>query len=129
MSHRIEIVSKMPDARAKVKKSYIEKLGFKGKLDRVELIDVYTLEAALDAAQVKRVAEILSNPVTQVFKINSHHDIKNIDWVIEIGFLPGVTDNVGNTATESVRDLLKDNSEKIKVYNSYILLLSGKLTK
>ena len=42
---------------------------------------------------------------------------KTFEWALELGFLPGVTDNVANTATEIINDLFKINLGRNKVYS------------
>ena len=47
---------------------------------------------------------------------------------MEIGFLPGVTDNVGHTAKETIVDLLHLKKDaNLSVYTSRIFLISGKI--
>src|SRR3989344_6381222 len=54
---------------------------------------------------------------------------KSFSYLIEIGFLPGVTDNVGNTARQTIEDTL---GRKLKsdenIFSSRLLFLSGALT-
>ena len=47
MANRIEVAQIVPDARAEVKKRELEAIGFSGKVDNVELVDVYTIEEDL----------------------------------------------------------------------------------
>ena len=72
----------------------------------------------------------LSDPVIQEFSINRPL-AKNFDWLIEVGFRPGVTDNVGKTAREAITLLLGENTgeRKIAVYTSRQYLISGKISK
>ena len=49
---------------------------------------------------------MLANPVTQRALVDKPLMPRRFDWALEIGFLPGVTDNVGNTAREAIEDLL-----------------------
>jgi phosphoribosylformylglycinamidine synthase len=52
------------------------------------------------------------------------------DWMIEVGFRPGVTDNEGHTATEALQLLLGPlPGREIKVYTSRQYLLSGALSR
>ena len=55
---------------------------------------------------------------------------KNFDWIIEIGFLPGVTDNAGKTAREAIGDSLRKKfSDNEDVYSSQVFLITGSLKK
>ncbi len=127
MAHRIEVRSKVVDARASSKKNYLKNAGFL-KINKIEIIDVYTIDEQLTNEELKKIGNILTNPVTQEYTIDQHHKITGYKWVIEIGFLPGVTDNVGNTATESIHDLIKTDITKTGgVYSSYVLLIDGEI--
>jgi phosphoribosylformylglycinamidine (FGAM) synthase PurS component len=75
-------------------------------LHRVRTIQVVTIDAGLTADQVERVrAEIFTNPVTQVSSLQPL-DV-DFDWIIWVGFRPGVRDNPGATAVEAMEDLLR----------------------
>ncbi|MBP1711290.1 MAG: phosphoribosylformylglycinamidine synthase, partial [Deltaproteobacteria bacterium] len=83
------------------------------------------------AAELKEAAlGPLSDPVIQEFSINRPL-AKNFDWLIEVGFRPGVTDNVGKTAREAIELLLGGaaNSRKINVYTSRQYLISGQISR
>ena len=129
MAHRVEIVSKIPDARADVFRRKLQGMDFK-EIDDVCLVDVYTTNLSLDDSQLKSVASMLANPVTQKSTIDKAYVPEQFDWAIEIGYLPGVTDNTGVTARESVEDLL---SQKLPngegVYTSQVAFLSGNLSR
>ncbi|MCL4364418.1 AIR synthase-related protein, partial [Patescibacteria group bacterium] len=67
------------------------------------------------------------NPVTQKYYFKSDYEII-FDWAIEIGFLPGVTDNVAHTVKQIAEDLLKIKFKaRENVYSSQLTLIKGKL--
>src|SRR3989344_1889282 len=74
MSHRITIISKLDDSKA----------------------SMYTIDARLSAKEIKRCKALLCNPLIEEA---ISYKLTPKSWT-EIGFLPGVTDNVGTTATE-----------------------------
>lgn len=53
----------------------------------------------------------------------------DFDWIIEVGFRPGVTDNEGRTAKETLRTVLGDRKMDISVYTSTQFLISADLTR
>jgi len=126
MANRIEVITKTGDTRADVRKRKIQSMGF--HVDDVSLVDVYTLDISPDEDELSSVASMLSNPVTQEAGINQPKAPK-FDYAIEVGFLPGVTDNVGATAREIIEDRFKRNLEGQTVYSSQVMFLSGKLTR
>ncbi|MFZ3077681.1 MAG: phosphoribosylformylglycinamidine synthase subunit PurL [Candidatus Aenigmatarchaeota archaeon] len=129
MAHKIEIISKIHDARAEVRKRKIESFGFSGKIKNVQIADVYTIDASPDGSQLEKIASMLSNPVIQKTFIGSCAP-EDFDWAIEIGFLPGVKDNVAATAQESIEDLLKIKfSAEEGAYTSQITFIGGSLSR
>jgi len=127
MVNRIEVITKTGDTRAKVKKRKIQSMD--SYVDEVNLVDVYTLDISLDEKELSSVASMLSNPITQETGINQPKAPEKFDYSVEVGFLPGVTDNVGNTAREIVEDRFKRKLDGQTVYNSQVMFLSGNLTR
>ena len=74
-------------------------------LHQVRTIHILTIDADLTTDQVERIrTEIVTNPVTQVSSLQPL-DV-DFDWIIWVGFRPGVRDNPGVTAVEALEDLL-----------------------
>lgn len=112
-----------------MRKKKLHSLGYT-YIASIRLIDVYTIDKTLTPQQLEKIASILSNPVNQTFSINTPALQKNFTYAIETGFLPGVTDNIGNTAKEAIEDFLKSkfkNSEA--VYSSQVTLVDGITTE
>ena len=132
MADRIEVGFKegIRDALGeKTKKRIIDNLAM--PVEKVATVEVYTIAGELSALELQKAAEgPLSDPVIQAFSINRPL-AKNFDWLIEVGFRPGVTDNVGKTAREAITLLLGENTgeRKIAVYTSRQYLISGKILK
>ena len=127
MASRIEVITKTGDTRADVRKRKIQSMGF--HVEDVNLVDVYTLDDAVKDSELDNVSAMLSNPVTQEAGINQPKAPEKFDYAVEVGFLPGVTDNVGTTAREIVEDRFKKHLKGQTVYNSQVMFLSGSLTR
>jgi len=127
MANRIEVITKTGDTRAEVRKRKIQSMGL--HVEDVNLVDVYTLDDSVRDSELGNVAAMLSNPVTQEAGINQPKAPEKFDYAVEVGFLPGVTDNVGTTAREIVEDRFKRNLEGQTIYNSQVMFLSGNLTR
>jgi phosphoribosylformylglycinamidine synthase len=106
MATRIEIIPAVPDARTRVKKDHFNGLGLMGRVAEVQVADIYTLDARLSPKQMEAAAEALANPRIEISYVGRSFVPKKFDAAIEIGFLPGVTDNVGTTARETVGEKL-----------------------
>src|SRR3989338_5670503 len=135
MINRIEIRSKVFDARAVVRKRKLLNQGLDGKIKDIYIVDVYTLEKKLSSTQLNKIASMFSNPVTQEVAILDPKSIpksriNKFSWAVEIGYLQGVTDNIAATAKEAIEDLLKIKfSQNEGVYTSQLTFIDGDLTR
>jgi len=88
---------------AGIRRKAREYFGF--EIEDIRVIRVLTIDADLDTDQLERIrAEIFTNPVTEKSSFSPMaHDF---DWLIWIGFRPGVRDTAGSTAAEAIEDLL-----------------------
>lgn len=101
--------------------------GFEVK--EIRVIRVLTIDADLDPTQLEQIrTEIFTNPVTEQSSYSPiAHDF---DWLIWIGFRPGVRDTGGSTAAEAVEDLLgiKLRSDQA-IYTSRLYEIRGDLAE
>jgi phosphoribosylformylglycinamidine synthase len=99
------------------------------RVEKVRTIDVYTVDADLDRESIAELAASLADPVIQEWAVDSPL-AKRFSWLVEVGFRPGVTDNVGRTAIEAARLLLGDRlPAEAAIYTSRQYLLSGELVR
>ena len=112
----------------RVRREIREHLGI--ELEQVRTLDVYTVDADLSADEVEAAAAgPLSDPVIQRYAVN-HPLARDFDVLIEVGFRPGVTDNVGRTAREAIQYLTgRPFAAGEAVYTSVQYLLKGHLDK
>ena len=96
-------------------------------VDQVRIIRIYTVDG-LSQAQVDQAIEAgaLHDPVLHTAQ--TAPAATDFDWIIEVGFRPGVTDNEGRTARETLRTVLGERSADIAVYTSTQYLISGDLS-
>jgi phosphoribosylformylglycinamidine synthase len=94
----------------------------------VRTVEVYSLDGDFDAHELKAIAAgPLCDPIIQRYTIDRPLE-RSSDWLIEVGFRPGVTDNVGKTAREAIALLLGNAPEDTApVYTSRQYHLSGPL--
>ena len=73
----------------------------------------FTVSADIDRAQAEKIAKELANPVLQYYKLGetAPGEVFDFDWVVAVGYRPGVTDNVGRTAREAVGDIIGTEAE------------------
>ncbi|MBN2706241.1 MAG: hypothetical protein JXR89_07365 [Deltaproteobacteria bacterium] len=104
--HRLEIFFQKPefDARGPLLCAGINSLALTNPIDEVRISEVYTLEGEFPQGALQAAAGLLSNPVIHDFLIDEPRALGDADYVLEVGFLPGVTDNVAHTAAETLID-------------------------
>ena len=127
MISRIYVIPKIKDSRERLFLKSWNSLNISGKVKTISIIDSYLVDSSLSNEQILQSAKMLTNPIIEKFSINEI--LKNagkFNYIIEIGFLPGVTDNVGNTAKETVVDLLHLKKDaNLKIYTSKVFIISG----
>lgn len=120
MLYRIEVLGHREDGRAlKVAKA----LSDKGKKVNVRIVDVYTSEHP--KVGLPDFMNNLANPVVQ--QVNPRLD--DFDWALEIGYLPGVTDNIGHTVKEILSLSADPQQDNLACYSSRLYLLKGNLER
>ncbi|MEK6654924.1 MAG: AIR synthase-related protein, partial [Thermodesulfobacteriota bacterium] len=91
-------------------------------VDSVRTVEVYTIDGDLTPGELEQAARgPLSDPVIQEFAIDRWVAC-GFDWLIEVGFRPGVTDNVGKTAAEAIAIL---TGKPVRVYTSRQYVIGG----
>jgi phosphoribosylformylglycinamidine synthase II len=125
--NRIYVTYTIPDSRAKVKKNQFEALGLKNKLGEVCLAECYTIDAKLSQKQIQTAKNLLANPLAQSAD-TALKAPRNFNYAVEIGYLPGVTDNIGATAKETLSDGAKIKFKPGEnVYSSQIYFITGNI--
>ena len=110
MIHRIEVAFKpgMTDALGNaVAHNITEDLG--NSVESVRTVAVYSTNMSFSPDQLELLAtELFIDPVTQHSSVDRPIEIQDDDfnWLVEVGYRPGVTDNVGHSAVQGMQDLL-----------------------
>lgn len=134
MAVRIEVATTVFDTRADLRKKKLQNLGYKNIKD-IQILDVYTIDKDFTTAQLEEIGSRIANPVTQTFMVKGEEkrvkeDEKMFAYAIEIGFLPGVTDNVSHTTKELIEDLLHTEfTNDEDVYTSHVMFITGDVTQ
>ncbi len=131
MAHRIEISYKeglLDVPGEKLKRRIKSDLGL--QVEKVHVVEVYTIDADLSDETLSVLSnEAFVDPVIQKGLLNQATDGEG-DWVVEVGYKPGVTDNVGRTAKEVVEAMAgREFTEDEAVYNSRMYFLKGAITE
>jgi phosphoribosylformylglycinamidine synthase len=120
MSFRFEIIPFIgyQDGRASSLKKH-----FNAK--NVTVIEVYTVDKDFDNTQKRQILKYFEKPFYPKLVLDGASYPK-FEYAVEIGFLAGVTDNVGNTAKQIIQDALMTRfNEEEAVYSSVLYLVSG----
>ncbi len=86
-----------------IKKKSKEYFGY--EVNEIRVIRVLTIDAQLDQSKLEKIREdLFTNPVTEE---SSYSPIaEDFDWLIWVGYRPGVRDTAGSTAQEAIEDVL-----------------------
>ena len=127
MARRIEIALKrgVPDARGRAVVAAAR--GFLHlPVRRCATRDVYKIDARLTRDQLRTIRRAFTDPVIAAASVGRHRPPARFDWLIEIGFKHGVTDNLGRTARVVVGDLVgRTLSDREEVYTAAQYFVSG----
>ncbi len=131
MPNKIEVAMKpgLPDpAGLGVRGRLAEDLGL--HVAAIRVIDVYTIDAALSDSELDLVrTELFTDPIIQESATNASL-ARDYDYLIEVGFLPGVTDNVGKSSAEGIADTLgRPLKSGEAVYKSTQYAVQGKVDR
>jgi phosphoribosylformylglycinamidine synthase len=99
------------------------------KIEAVRTIKVFTVEAEISGDQLAQAAAgPYCDPVTQQWSLGPLALEQEVafDWLIEVGFRPGVTDNEGRTAAQALEIMIgRKLGRGEAVYTSVQYLISG----
>ncbi len=133
MLARIEVAQK-PELRdalgEKVARRMREDLGL--SVSSCRTVRLYLVEAEISEEELHAFASgPLCDPVTQLYSVRKPlAPLFGFDWLIQVGFRPGVTDNEGRVAREALELLLgRKLSEDENVYSLMQYLVKGKLLR
>ncbi|HOD13695.1 MAG: phosphoribosylformylglycinamidine synthase [Spirochaetes bacterium] len=125
--YRIEVFHRFHDPRREVVRKKLSGLGF--AVSAVHISDNYLVSADITGEQAEMVADLLVQPVIEDRLINKPYSPAGFTYAVEIGFLPGVTDNIAHTVRESIEDLLKMRLDIEKsVFSTTTYFFTGDLT-
>ena len=129
IGHRLEIFFRDPelDTRGQLLRDKLNALDLSVTIDNLQLSEVYTLEGNFSPARLREVAGLLLNPVIHDVLIDESRPLGSADAVLEVGFLPGVTDNIAHSAAATLADAWgKDLSFDQSIYSSTVYYIEAK---
>ncbi|MEM4391061.1 MAG: phosphoribosylformylglycinamidine synthase subunit PurS [Candidatus Diapherotrites archaeon] len=101
-----------------VKNDIEEDLKIQG-IKKVRYSEVYYIQMQLDKNQLEEIAQkLFVDPIIQEYSINQDI-IKDYDFMIEVKYHDNVTDNLGLTAEEAIKDFTKKTPQKVQSARRY----------
>jgi phosphoribosylformylglycinamidine synthase len=129
MAVRLDVRSLIHDPRGNVAKREFEPLLLKKKLRSVAVVDSYLVDAPLSKKELAVAGALLANPRTEEVIVGRYVP-KVFNFALEVAYLPGVTDNAGATAKETIEDGLKRKFKAGQgVYSARVFYLTGLLSR
>lgn len=101
------------------------------KIQRIITSDVYYVSLEENERVARQILEeLFIDPVIQIGYINETTLDKNFNWAIEVGYKPGVTDNVARSAEKGIEDILNRPLKPTEyVYTSIMYFIDGRLNQ
>jgi len=132
MAERIEVIYKqnITDPIGEGVKNSISNF-FNLDVGFIRTKQVFTIDVDLTSEELRIIKdEIFTDPIIQESSVGQFY-FEDFDWLIEVGYKPGVTDNVAKTSNTAIEDVLKKSLKKGEsVYTSIqYLFKGGTLTK
>ncbi len=127
---RVEVGFKDPELDSRSQKLRRQVAGYLGKTPaKARVIDVYYLDIELGLADAERVArDLLADPILEEHSFTPRFGA-DADWLIEVGGVAGLTDNVGRTTAEAVADMLGLDRRADFVRSGTLYALAGDFSK
>lgn len=130
MAERLSVESIADKARARGLQARLLARFPRASLTEATYTACYTIDARLSKSDKARAERALRNPVIDTVSWTRVLSPKRFSYAIEIGYLPGVTDNIGSTVGGMIEDARgKKFKNGERVYSSFFLFLSGHLTR
>lgn len=126
MAIRFEVMLK-PEiknpASEKIQKKIIEDLKIKN-ISEVKIVEIYSIDKKLKKEILDKIQnELFVDPIIQIASYTKPL-ANDFDWLIEVSFKPGITDNVGKTTKEAIEDI---SGEEVNCYTAKQYLFKGNL--
>lgn len=129
MAFRIDVRKLVPDPRQDIFTARFKELGLSHTSGKVRVLNSYIVDVGLTAAEHARAIQTLADNRVETASPHGVWVPQGFSYVLEIGFLPGVTDNVGATAREALEDSIgKKFKQGDAVYTSQLFFISGKIS-
>jgi phosphoribosylformylglycinamidine synthase subunit PurSL len=126
VAYRIEIGLKrgVKDARGRATVAKVRRF-LRLPIESCQTRDVYKIDIVLSPGELQVVQQAFADPVTSCSALDRLKP-PVFDWMVEVGFKPGVTDNVGATARAVVQDVIdRPPAQAESVYTSIQYFFRG----
>ncbi|NQY81108.1 MAG: phosphoribosylformylglycinamidine synthase [Candidatus Caenarcaniphilales bacterium] len=101
---------------------------YKNTIDLIKTFNSFSIDLKLNSEEEKNIEKLFLNSQIEELKVDENITDYEFDYLIEISFLPGVTDNQAKTAKKSINQYLKRNCDG-EVFSSKIYLIKTPIQK
>ncbi len=97
-------------------------------VESVRIASLYTIHAPLTPSDLEDARQTLFTDAVVHTSLWDARPPVDCDWIVQVSFLPGTTDNVGRTAGEALEDIYQQPLNGA-VYSSHLYLLQGHVSQ
>lgn len=126
MAVRLSVFQTAPDSRAAALLHDAQEYLGRDAPSEVRVGTSYVIDAPLTKTELTRLTDVFARSGFEKVYVDTVPPFASRGWILELGFLPGVTDNVGHTAQATIEDALgKKLPNNPAVFSSRLLILAG----
>ena len=127
MYHRIEVTPRAGHTDPRGESAARQVRDFLGlPVTDIKTREVFSLFIDCDAEQARVIANAFANPVIQRASVGVSSPDVAFDWLVVVGYRPGVTDNVARSARSAIADIVsRPLADDEAVYTSVEYFVAG----
>jgi phosphoribosylformylglycinamidine synthase len=122
---RIEVCPKGDDPVADSMRRRLRRAVPNAPIESLVRVDVVTIAGPIEESAVRQLAAALANPLSRHVRVDAPVVDEGFDVAIEVGYLPGVTDNTAHTISKMLADAGHPLAAGASVHTSRLFLLRG----
>jgi phosphoribosylformylglycinamidine synthase subunit PurSL len=95
------------------------------RITALSTIQLYAIDGDVSPHTLEKLRDMVTHPITEEGTINSVSATRTTTCAFVVGFLPGVTDNVGKTVESLLADIDPRAAKQTRIYSSTLYCIEG----
>lgn len=95
------------------------------RITTLSTVQLYAVDGDVSPQTLEKLRDMVTHPITEEGAINSVSTTRTTTCAFVVGFLPGVTDNVGKTVESLLADIDPRAAQRTRIYSSTLYCIEG----